>query len=292
LTTSRQSIERRADQLGLHWINDDSNTDLRFDRNFLRLQVLPLIATRWPQYRQTLARSLGHLDQAARQQHSQLDAQLEHRLAHDGALKAVQLDDWSTEQVQALIHRWLYRQNVRSPSAAVLQRIVSEVVNARVDAQPEVAFANGSVRRFRTALYWVPNVGEPTAPPDVVSDQWQHWAGVGWLHLRQSSEGPGRIRGEPADWHWRLREGGESLWPAGRSARRDLKRLLQEYRLPSWQRDRVPLVFAGDELVAVANLTVDAAWQAKPGEPGWLLDWQASPPDGVQDLQSQSDNSD
>ncbi|MEX0622369.1 MAG: tRNA lysidine(34) synthetase TilS [Saccharospirillum sp.] len=278
LTTSREQIEARANQLGLHWIEDDSNDDVRFDRNFLRQEVLPLIASRWPQYRQTLARSLGHLDQAARQQHRQLDGELERRLAHDGALKVVQMDDWPAEQVQALIHRWLYRQNVRSPSETALQRIVSEVVNARVDAQPEVTFGNGSVRRFRTALYWVPNTEELSSPPGDVSEDWQHWPGVGWLRVRHVGDGPGRIRGEPATWRWQLRQGGESLWPAGRSARRDLKRLLQEYRLPPWQRDRVPLLFAGDQLVAVANLAIDVGWQANPAEPGWAVDWQPSRP--------------
>ncbi|HET8902862.1 MAG TPA: tRNA lysidine(34) synthetase TilS [Saccharospirillum sp.] len=278
LATTREQIEIRATQLGLHWIEDDSNEDVRFDRNFLRQEVLPLIATRWPHYRQTLSRSLAHLDQAARQQHRQLDRELEHRLAHDGALKAVQLDDWPAEQVQALIHRWLYRQNVRSSSETALQRIVSEVVNARVDAQPEVAFGDGSVRRFRTALYWVPNTGEPSSPPGDISEDWQHWPGVGWLRVRRVDDGPGRIRGEPTNWRWQLRQGGESLWPAGRSARRDLKRLLQEYRLPPWQRDRVPLIFSGDQLIAVANLAVDAAWQADPGEPGWAVDWQSSAP--------------
>lgn len=278
LKTSRESIENQARQLGLHWITDDSNSDVRFDRNFLRQQVLPLIATRWPQYRQTLSRSLGHLDQAAREQQRQLDLELEHRLAHDGALKAVQLDDWSAEQVQALIHRWLYRQNVRSPSEAALQRIVREVVNARVDAQPEVALGDGSVRRFRTALYWVPNQVEPSDSPCAVSEDWQHWPGIGWLRVRRAADGPGRLRVEPADWRWQLRQGGESLWPAGRSARRDLKRLLQEYRLPPWQRDRVPLLFSGDQLIAVANLAVDLAWQADSGEPGWVVDWQSSKP--------------
>lgn len=278
LTTSRERIERRARQLGLHWIQDDSNTDVRFDRNFLRQQVLPLLATRWPSYRQTLSRSLGHLDQAAREQQRQLDRELTHRLSHDGALKAVQLDDWPAEQVQALIHRWLYRQNVISPSETALQRIVSEVVNARTDAQPEVAVGDGSVRRFRSALYWVPSEGAPSSPPEAVSGDWQHWPGVGWLRVRSATDGAGRIRGEPVSWRWQLRQGGESLWPAGRSARRDLKRLLQEYRLPPWQRDRVPLLYSGDQLIAVANLAVDLAWQAAPGEPGWAVDWQLSAP--------------
>lgn len=273
LETSRQQVEARARQIGLEWIEDGSNSDAQFDRNFLRHQLLPLIESRWPQYRQTLSRSLSHLTQAATQQAAHLDAEIEHRLAHDGALKAVQFEGWSTEQIESLIHRWLHRQGVISPSEVILQRIVHDVVNARVDAQPEVRFGSGSVRRFRTGLYWVPASPDPGESAALIPDQWQRWPGIGWLYLQTVDHGEGRIRIAEAHWRWQLRLGGEVIWPAGRSARRDLKRLFQEYRLPPWHRDRVPLLFADNELVAVADLAVDQAWLAQSGEPGWRLHW-------------------
>ena len=275
LQRPRAELEAYAEAHRLSWIEDPSNTETRFDRNFLRQQVLPLIAERWPAYRQTLNRSLRHIQQANRQLESDLDAELEHRLAADGALKAVALDGWSDERIAALLHRWLSRQGVQPPAARVVQRLLDEVVRARPDAQPQVDFGAGSVRRFKTALYWVPEPMAPGPPPAFVEGE-QHWPGIGTLSVVRADSGPGRLRLTDQRLRWALRTGGERFWPAGRGQRRDLKRLLQEYRLAPWLRDRLPLLYAGDRLVALAGYAVEHDWLANEGEAGWQLHWRPS----------------
>lgn len=273
LELPRAALQAYADQHALTWIEDPSNADVQFDRNFLRQRVLPLIEQRWPSYRQTLNRSLQHVQQARSQLTVDLDVELEHRLAADGALKAVAFDDWSDADILALLHHWLAKQQAPLPSSVVLQRLLNEVVRARADAQPQVDFGGGSVRRFKTALYWLPDPIEPAAAPEFVEGE-QHWPGVGRLRVSRSNQGGGRLRITDQPLRWALRQGGESLWPAGRSQRRDLKRLLQEYRLSPWLRDRLPLLFCGDELVALAGYAVANDWQAEDGEAGWVLHWQ------------------
>lgn len=275
LAQPRARLEDYAQQQGLRWIDDPSNADVQFDRNYLRQEILPLLAERWPAYRQTVQRSISHLQQAAGQLQRDLDIELEHRLAADGAMKAVALDDWSDRDILALLHRWLARQSVPLPAAAVLQRILDEVVRARVDAQPQVDFGGGSVRRFKTALYWVPNPVEPAAAPDFAEGEY-HWPGVGHLVIKQLNQGPNRLRITASSLRWTLRQGGETFWPAGRRQRRDLKRLLQEYRLAPWLRDRLPLLYAGDQLVALAGVAVAQGLLAEEGEPGWQISWQPS----------------
>ncbi|WP_108126843.1 tRNA lysidine(34) synthetase TilS [Saccharospirillum mangrovi] len=272
LELPRSVLESHAEQHALNWIEDPSNADVQFDRNYLRQQVLPLVEQRWPGYRQTLNRSLQHLQQAHSQLRVDLDVELEHRLAADGALKAVAFDDWSDADILALLHHWLVRQQAPLPSSVVLQRLLNEVVRARPDAQPQVDFGGGSVRRFKTALYWVPDPVDPEPAPDFVEGE-LHWPGVGRLTVVRSEQGAGRLRVTDQPLRWALRTGGESLWPAGRSQRRDLKRLLQEYRLSPWLRDRLPLLLCGDELVALAGYAIDRDWLAEEGEPGWTLHW-------------------
>ena len=71
----------------------------------------------------------------------------------------------------------------------------------------------------------------------------------------------------------RLRRGGERLQPNCRRPRRSLKNLLQEARMPPWQRERLPLIFRGDTLIWVPGIGVDCAFQAAAGEgavePAW-----------------------
>ncbi|HEY5789299.1 MAG TPA: tRNA lysidine(34) synthetase TilS, partial [Gammaproteobacteria bacterium] len=71
----------------------------------------------------------------------------------------------------------------------------------------------------------------------------------------------------------RLRRGGESLQPLGQAHRRTLKRLLQEAGVPPWQRGRLPLVYLGERLVAVADRWLEAGCAAAPGEAGLALQW-------------------
>jgi len=276
LDLPRADLESFARAHRLDWIEDDSNTDTRYDRNYLRHEIFPRLEQRWPAYRQTLNRSLNQLNQAAQHQHSQLEQALNHRLAHDGAFKAVQLDDWPDDQVISLIHLWLRQQGVRPPSEALMHRILHDVVRAQPDAQPQVRIGDGTIRRFRTALYWVPDQPDVEQPPNVEIDRTSHWIGVGDLGFFRATDGPNRLKTEIPNLNWRMREGGESLWPVGRSKRRDLKRLLQEYRLPPWKRDRLPLLFSGDQLVAVADLCVDREWSAEEGMPGLRVEFRSA----------------
>ena len=276
LDLPRADLEAYARTHRLDWIEDDSNTDTRFDRNYLRHDILPRLEHRWPSYRHTLNRSLGQLNQAAKQQQHQLEQALDHRLAHDGAFKAVQLDDWPDDQVLSLLHLWLRQQGIRPPSEALIHRILHDVVRAQPDAQPQVRIGNGTIRRFRTALYWVPDLPDVGQTPKVEFDRTTHWTGVGDLTLIRATEGPNRLKADIPNLNWRMREGGESLWPVGRSKRRDLKRLLQEYRLPPWQRDRLPLLFSGDQPVAVADLCIDREWSAEEGAPGIKVEFRSA----------------
>jgi len=73
----------------------------------------------------------------------------------------------------------------------------------------------------------------------------------------------------------RLRRGGERLQPDARRPRRSLKNLLQEARIPSHERDRLPLLFSGDALVFVPGIGIDAAFHARSGERAIAPVWQA-----------------
>ncbi len=63
LEFSREQLDAFAKQQQLTWIEDESNNDSRFDRNFLRAEVIPLLQQRWPAFRQNALRSVAHIQQ-------------------------------------------------------------------------------------------------------------------------------------------------------------------------------------------------------------------------------------
>jgi tRNA(Ile)-lysidine synthase len=115
----------------------------------------------------------------------------------------------------------------------------------------------------------------PAAPVALPScelrpDQCLNIPGLGWLAVRHSESGL-RL---PAQGFWRLafRAGGERCRPTGREHSQSLKKLLQEYGVPPWQRQSIPLLYDGDELAAVGDLWICAGHQANPGITAYRLE--------------------
>lgn len=275
LGITRSQIETLGHALNLRWIEDESNNNLDYDRNFLRHQVLPLIEQRWPQYPKRIESVIERLQEKPNYLHD-LDQQISERLSHDGGLKLVGLEQFSQAQIRALLHRWLTRQGINVPSTDRLDAIIKDVINADVDRQPEVQIGRGAIRRHGLALYWVENQGEIGEPPKVIIDQPSFWQGVGEVGLLSEQGQSPLLKKGLADLNWRLRTEGETIHPVGRSRRRDLKRLFQEYRHKPWLRDRTPLLFSGDQLIAVGDLFVDQEFVAADGDQGLRVFWQIS----------------
>ncbi|HSC80246.1 MAG TPA: tRNA lysidine(34) synthetase TilS, partial [Chitinolyticbacter sp.] len=253
LQISRAELEVYAREQALSWVEDPSNADTRLARNFLRREVLPGLAAHWPQAAGNLARSAGHLREA--------QELLDELARQDLALAATASDcawlDLSSLELAPLLSLSDARQRnaLRHWLAAFTALPDSEhwagwrdLRDAAVDAAPLWRLASGELRRADGRLWWLAGdwLHIPTQPL-----QWSEPAGALGL------PGNGQLRCEgraPAGTlQVRYRQGGEVLAVPGRG-RRDLKRLLNERGVPPFVRGRLPLLYRGDELLAVANL--------------------------------------
>lgn len=278
LDCSRAELQAYAQSHGLSWVEDPSNADERFSRNFLRRQVMPLLAERWPQVTASLARSAGHLGEAQQllEELAEMDLLAARSVCAFPWLPLPSLDlsavtALSDARQRNLLRHWL----------APLSRMPDsdhwggwcDLRDAATDAAPIWKLADGELHRADGRLWWLS--GEwlwPLDSLDLPCDSFSESVelpGNGHVHLQ--GELP------QGHWHLRYRQGGESLQLPGRG-RRDLKRLLNELRVPAFVRPRLPLLFDGDELMAVANLSQSSEIQAG----GATLHW--SPPIGAQGL--------
>lgn len=249
LDIGRADLERYAAAEDLAWIEDESNRDVRHARNFLRHEVLPQLTARWPGAPRVLAATATRMAEA--------DALLQEYAAVlatgciDGEerVSLLALARLSRPQQRLVLRLWLQRRGFRMPDEGVLEQVCDAVVPAREYATPVVAVDGGEVRRYRDHLHALRLAALPPADWEVA------WDGVAPLRLPDGRL-LHRLRGEPpaAGWRVRFRRGGERYRPGPLRPSRDLKTLLQEAGLPPWERARLPLVFAGDELVALAGL--------------------------------------
>jgi tRNA(Ile)-lysidine synthase len=155
LNESRDSLHRWALAHQLSWIEDESNQDDTYDRNFLRLRVVPLLNARWPHFAEAVARSASLCGEQEQLLDEMLAAELATLVAEDGALAIEPLASMSAPRRAALLRRWLAGLNAPMPSREMPERIWREVALAREDAYPCLRLGHFAVRRYQQRLYWV-----------------------------------------------------------------------------------------------------------------------------------------
>jgi tRNA(Ile)-lysidine synthase len=266
LQVERAALRRYADEHDLEYLEDPSNTDRRFDRNFLRHEVLPRLQTRWPDVAARLQRSARHAGEAAALLADLAAIDLDALGGRAERLPVDELLALPRARQRNLVRHALRICGLSTPTALQLDRILDEVLPAREDAQPHVSWPGASVRRYRNGLYllpeWLPDVpqtAEFEAGRAVLGE------GLGLLQLEE-----GARRGLDPDLVGRglrlgFRCGGESFKPDGQAHTRKLKKLLQDEGVVPWMREHVPLVYCGDDLVAVGDLWIAADAAATPG---------------------------
>ena len=292
LDVSRQAIERYAREHDLVWVEDPSNLDLRFDRNYLRQEILPRLRQRWPAVAARLSHTAELAGEAARLQDdlARLDLRPLVDAAGDDAPEIPdRLDIPELRKLSRARQRNVLRYAIRAcglpqAPASRLRQVQGELLPARQDAQPLVRWRGGEMRRYRQKLYLLPESladarNDPAEPPPVLhgdGSQLTIGAAPGVLRLEKVSAGETGI--DPAlvaaGLQLRFRVGGEKIRPYGRKESRPLKKLLQERGILPWMRQKVPLLYAGKTLVAVADLWI-AADCARDG--GFRVRWDGKP---------------
>ena len=284
LPLSRDEIAAWARQSRLEWADDDTNADQRFDRNYLRHAVLPLLRERWPAAARVAARSAAHMGEA-RELLAELGGTDLVCLQREGALDVDRLASLSLARQRNVLRAWLSGRGLPLPDTESLERVRVELREARRDASPVVTWAGAEVRRYRGMLYaGVPQQASST-PFETPDWAWQArrslelGPGLGSIRLVRDAQGPIDGAALPERLAVRFRGGGERirLRPGGPS--RTLKELLRERGVLPWMRFQVPLLFAGEGLVAAAQLFTAAAFAAQPdSRVRYRLEWRGAPP--------------
>ncbi|WP_394213136.1 tRNA lysidine(34) synthetase TilS [Enterovibrio calviensis] len=274
LTVMRQDIEKYANKQGLAWIEDESNLDCRFDRNFIRQAWLPQAKERWPGFVRAINRT-SKLCAAQEALLHELLAEHDVRLQQpDGGMSLALLSAYSSRMQSSLLRRWLKQTAGLNLSQVQLSEVFNSVINAGEDANPLVQLGNWQVRRFQQSLYCVINAEDVSA--------WQHTLAlncaaalpdsIGELSLIEREDLNGlmlRLPSESEAVTVSFNPEGLFAHPLGRQGKRKLKKLFQEYGVPTWQRRRTPLIFYGEQLAAVADLFVCEGFDGQECELVW-----------------------
>ncbi len=262
LQECRADLVAYAQRHGLQWIEDESNADRRFDRNYLRHEIIPRLQQRWPHALTTIARSAQHCavaDHLLQELASQDQIQAAEIPCHPFVLRYFAYQPLSIELLKNLspprqanvLRQWLHTLHLDLPSQTTLLNIIEELMMAKTAAQPLVQWGTVEVRRFQNYLYVM------SALPAFDSTAVIPWDGQAAIAtaigIITDIKLPMHLS-SPTYLTIRYRQGGERFHPQARQKSQCLKKLMQEWQIPPWLRNRWPLLYQGDTLVSVLGI--------------------------------------
>lgn len=278
LGVTRAQIQAYAESHGLAWVDDESNLEVRYRRNALRHQVLPMLAEHFPGVGATLARAAALQAEAAEllADMAWIDAEAViegDRLDCDG------LSRLSTARARNLLRHFIEQQGQPMPNERRLSQAMRQLLDAHAGAQVCVSIGAAEIRRYQGGAYVVPmRIGLPEPV------RWEGQSelvlpGLGALSLRPVvGQGLQRRRLEAGGVTLGTRAGGEHLRLSPRGATRSLKNLLQEQAVKPWLRDTLPVLKCDGVAVWAAGLGCHADWLAGADEPGLVPEWRSLNP--------------
>ena len=272
----REAIEQYAKLNDIKWIEDPSNNNIYFDRNYLRNNIVPSIKKRWPNAQKTITRlsSLAENNQ-----------KLLHELAKEdigeiekfNVLDIGILSNKSSLRINNIFRFMILKNKMGIPSLKVLENGIETLINAKSDS-PIITWDGFSIRRYKNTLYFF----NPDLKQDEIRPLKMKWFIDETINLggNRGSIQARFIKGQgialnkcPKSLEIKYRKGGEQIKPSGHKITKSLKNLFQENNVLPWVRDQIPLFYLDEELISVGDLWFNQDYKAKEQEDGFLISW-------------------
>jgi tRNA(Ile)-lysidine synthase len=269
LDEPREALLAWAQAHALTWIEDESNADTRFTRNFFRGEVLPLLRTRQAGVEVNLARAAELFGESA-QLLDELAREDAVRIAPGAVGSLSALRQLSVSRARNLLRYLLVERGALPPA---MDRLV-EALRQLHEAEDGIRLVfDGLVLCAWRDAFWI----EAEVTQQLEELVWRGEAALPWAGgalLFTAANGSDALRVRPdGDVRFVVRKGGERLRPHADGPSRAFKQLAQEAAIPPWQRELLPCLWQGDELIWIAGLGANANWRCAEGEPGWRVEW-------------------
>lgn len=262
-------IDDYASCHNLQYIDDPSNQNCNFDRNFLRHKIIPLLQTRWQSLPQTVARS-AKLCADSNFLHRQTAERLLDEVSGDGYLHISRLQPLDRRLQKLVLRQWFVQLGLKMPSGKVLATIIDEVINANPNANPAIATKHYNIRRYRQQLHCLSRFK--------VVDSEKIWQGKtldfngGILRLVAADTGICQDLWANADIVAKTRNGNEKFRLPQQNHSQTCKKFFQTHAIPTWERQTMPLIYINGHLAAIANLAITTQFTSSGN--CWQITWQ------------------
>jgi tRNA(Ile)-lysidine synthase len=270
---SQLLLRQYAEEHQFDWVDDPSNADTGFDRNFIRKHVMPRLVENWP----GASEALSHAAKLQQDALEIIDAMAATDLAavsmqQRNCLSISKLRQLSEARQYNVLRYWINVSGFGKPRRNILQEVIESVLPAAEDAVPLVLWGNTEIRRYQDGLYVLKALNSHEIHHAYAWDGEQPLY-IETLNLELSlSQTAGKglqqdvvARGLTV----RFRQGGEQFRPFGRQHTHSLKKLMQEAGIPPWQRNRIPLIYVDHHLACVCGYWIAEMFSVSEDQQGW-----------------------
>lgn len=282
---SREQLEHYASLHQLNWVEDESNCDTTYSRNYVRQEIIPLLKSKWPGVVGNIARTATHCQQAKRNLNrlaasdlslsesnsSAVNITTEDKnqdLLMSNALPVELLHHLNVDRITNILRVWLKNNQIQLPSAVTFQRLIHEVIFASQDASPLVSWGNFLVRRYQNYLY----LDKKNSNYLLSCIEWSEFPlplninGLA-VQLMAKKASKGLVIPQNVKIFIRFRQGGEEFFWHGQTKR--LKKLFQEWKVPPWLREKTPLIYFDNTLAAVVGYAMSDLFFTQDSAKAW-----------------------
>ena len=277
LKISRDTIEEYAKNNNVRFVEDESNQNTEFDRNFLRLEIFPRLIKRFPQTIKSLGRSADLVAEGLNLNKAIANEDAKNYFSEDFIkLNTKIFRTFPRDRVVNLIRWWLEKNQQKMPSQKIMDQIYNQIISAKKDAQINIHISSKmSVRAYKDFL-WLVKIKKEKNSFDLI------WKGEEVFELPGSGKllfkpclGKGISLDKVGSSVLRIqnRKGGERFKPERNQPTRTLKYLLQKINMPPWERELLPVIYSEDMLVAVPNFGVHHEFVVDEDKIGLTIEW-------------------
>ena len=263
LNTSKRDIESAAQELQITWVEDPSNCDTSYTRNWIRSELSGVLSTQWPDWKSKLAKTAARMNDAAELHAALAEMDLELCQLEESVLSLAALSQHSLARKKNVLYHWL-----KSVGQIVgSEKQLGSMAKLDLKAKGEWQFSKVIVRAYDEKLFVSPNIEtKPHEPVEWVLSDEVITFGHGQLRSCLAE------RGLPINMKLciRTRVPGESVYVESRGGHVSIKKLMNEHRIPPWLRESWPIVCSSDQIVAIPGIWLDEKVCVKDG---FLLNW-------------------
>ena len=258
LSFSRKQLEQYVRVQNLAWIEDESNLDNQYDRNFLRNEILPTIRKRWQHFDQAVQRSAQHCGEQQQLINELLEEDFQKNFSEsDRTFNIAYFAQYSQLKQKALLRLWLNYLEIPMPSTVQLTQLIQDVIFSKQDANPQFVIADKVIRRYQNKLFITNKFADlshiilqltldqklalPDGLGEILAQQKNNKIYIKWQQYEIDlpfTEQPIEIRFSYSG----------KVKLHSKAMNQDIKKIWQQLNVPPWQRKRIPLIFYGNQL--------------------------------------------